>query len=89
MGWKAGSGMQSEAGRLVGTHELLIVWIDFWGCSNKVPHIGCLTTIGIYCLIVLEARILKSRCQRFMLPLMVLEKDLLQVSLLDSGSSLA
>lgn len=31
MGWKAGSGMQSEAGRLVGTHELLIVWIDFLG----------------------------------------------------------
>lgn len=31
MGWKAGSRMQSEAGRLVGTHELLIVWIDFLG----------------------------------------------------------
>ena len=36
--------------------------ISFLGCCNKVPETGWLKTTEIYCLTVLEARSLKSRC---------------------------
>ena len=40
-----------------------------WGCCNKVPQTGWFKTREIYCLTVLDARNLKSRCWQAMFPL--------------------
>lgn len=37
-------------------------------CRYKVPQTGWLKTMEMYCLTILEARSLKSRCQQTMLP---------------------
>lgn len=41
-------------------HTCVIVVLISWGCHNKVPQTGLLTT-EMYCLTVLKARSLKSK----------------------------
>lgn len=46
---------------IVGSSSKLAVWVSY-GCCNKYQQTWWLKTTRIYCLTVLEVRVLKSRC---------------------------
>lgn len=48
-------------GRVISCLDTLLV---SYGCCNKLPQTGCLKTIEMYPLMVLESRSLKSRSQQ-------------------------
>lgn len=84
-----------EADCILASHTALVTIMPPWlvlvhySCCNKMPQSEWFRKAGMYCLTGLEARNLKSRCQKGHAPSEGAAKDLFQNFLLASGRSLA